>query len=101
MADYSYTIDKVTTLPFFGGQYDVVSQIEWHMTAKAGAISTDYYAVTPIPTDDLTNFTPYSQLTNDDMVAWLQRLVDIDWVKSCIDFQLQQLQVQKTNTQSR
>lgn len=101
MADYKWNIDKVTTIPFFGGQYNVVSNVEWHMTATAGRYTTDYYGASKIPTDDLTDFIPYDQLNNDHIAEWLESAVDVPWLKSCLDYQLQLLQKPTTVVQQR
>lgn len=101
MTAYTWNIDNVETIKFFGGQYDVVSRISWHMTAKAGALTANQYGATDVPVDDLTHFTPYTQLTNDDLAAWLEELVDVPWLYACLDLQIQQMQIPSATTISR
>ena len=102
MTSYAWSIDKVSTIAFFGGQPDVVSQIAWHMTAIAGSVlKAEYYGITNIPTVNLEDFVPYSQLTNTDMIAWLEQLVDVNLVKATLDQQLQAMQVPQTIVQVR
>lgn len=101
MAQYKWHIDKVATLNFFGGQYNVVSRVEWHMSAENVPFKTDYYGATDLPLDDLTYFKPYNQVTNDDIIGWLNTLVDVPWVQSCLDLQLQQMQTPSATTISR
>lgn len=101
MIQYTWNIDKVETLKFFGGQYNVVCNVQWHRTAQQGVVKTDFYGATAIPTGDLTKFTPYDTLTNDDIAVWLDDLVDLPWVNGCLTAQLQALQQPKTATISR
>lgn len=101
MADYQWNIDKVETIRFFGGQYDVVSKVDWHMTATAGTLKTDYYGSTVIPTDDLTHFVPYGYLTNDQISHWLEEIIDMQWLHNLLDYQLQKMQQPSATTISR
>lgn len=101
MTEYVWNIDKVDTIKFFGGQYDVVSKISWHMTAKAGTLTAEQYGTTDVPTDDLTHFTPYNSVTNEELSRWLEELVDVPWLKSCLDLKIQQMQIPSATTISR
>lgn len=101
MTDYCWSVDKIDMLPFFGGQSNVVCGASWHVTATSGLLKTDFYGHTDVGIEDLTDFIPYSELTNDIIVEWIKAAVDETWIKSCLDLQLKQLQSANIITQIR
>jgi hypothetical protein len=82
MNQYTWTVNSMYTLPVVGDYQDVVvvatytvSGTDGTYTASLGSNSCQFEA----PSSD---FTPYAQLTNDQVVGWIQDTIGADGVAS-------------------
>lgn len=80
---YDLTISKLDTYDT-RDKTDVVRQIYWRLKATKGAISSEHYgaALLPPPSD---NFTPLNELTEAQVVQWLQEHMNYEVVKKALD----------------
>jgi hypothetical protein len=67
----------VDCYPTDGSYTDVVYNVNWIVTGTSDTLDPDGNAYTAttigtqaISTDDLSNFTPFADLTNSDVVSW-------------------------------
>jgi len=69
---FNWTIEKMDCYPQYAGQTDVVFTVYWRLTGidgtysawDAGSLALTYTAGTP--------YTPYNQLTQDQVVGWVK-----------------------------
>lgn len=69
---YATHILALTCYPEFEGQRDVVFNVAWKMTGSDGVRVGEYRSKTSVPYTD-GPFTPYSLLTEPQVVAWVDR----------------------------
>jgi len=79
MVTYNWNCKTVDAYPSVGENTNIVYNVHWRVTAvsdqvdsegnafKASAIGTQV-----LNTEDITEFTPFDQLTNDQVVQWVK-----------------------------
>lgn len=68
-----WTILKMTTLPDFQGSIDFVWGVVWQCTVTVGGVSASIVGnVTLDPESPGVTYTPYEDLTEDQVVAWVK-----------------------------
>ena len=84
MITYDWNCKTVDVHPQEDEQTDVVYNVHWIVTGATTEGGKEYSA-TNIGTqvlniDDITNFIPFDQLTNDEVVAWTQATMGAEQV---------------------
>lgn len=63
------------------GLSDVVTTIHWEYNATKDIDEKTYFAesygVTPVPMPSGNNFTPYEELTKEQVTGWIEDILDI------------------------
>jgi len=79
MTTYNWNCKTVDCYPEQNNEADVVYNVHWVVTGVSDEVDSDGnpYSATKIGTQTLdtsqiTNFIPFDQLTNDEVVAWTQ-----------------------------
>ena len=68
---------------------DVIYNIHWRYNAtNENGISAESYGSQGVGTPDLESFTPYSQITKEQVIEWLEASIDISALKSQLDNQI-------------
>ena len=98
---YSWTINNLDVRPSENGLTDVVYNIHWTYTAVSDQLDPEGnpYSATNIgtqvlDTSSITNFIPFDQLTNDEVVAWTKGAMgdtQVAEIESSIEKQIQDL----------
>lgn len=70
MIEYTWKVTKMDTLPEYDGRTDVVCAIHWVAMATDGTYSAQVRGVQDISLDADQSFTPYSDLTEEQVVGW-------------------------------
>ena len=92
---YSWVIEQMQEVPKQGSLTDVVINISWRRyataevdgeTQTAGALG--FYSC-PAPSG--TDFTPYDQLTEDQVIGWLEAGLDMEAIDRNLTVQLEEL----------
>jgi hypothetical protein len=81
---YSWSVTSMYTLPEVEGETDVVVLAQWAVSGTDGTYSETLGNNTTqftISADD-PNFTPYAELTEEQVVGWIQTILDEDGVAS-------------------
>ena len=86
---YSWVIDSMEVIPSIDGLTNVVNTVNWSYngispTSTHGKISGN--SVMPLPLSE--NFTPYSELTQDIVISWLESTLDIPNLQTRVDAQI-------------
>ena len=84
MITYNWNCKTVDAYVEEAGNDDVVYNVHWTVTGTTTEGGKEYSA-TSIGTrilniDDITNFIPFDQLTNDEVVAWTQATMGAEQV---------------------
>jgi len=80
MPDITYTwlISQLDCAPQENNLDDVVKTIHWRYQATDGTHTTDCYGSIGVGEVDPDDFTPYADLTKDQVIAWLETQLDVD-----------------------
>ncbi len=84
---YDWNCKTVDCYPTDQSYTDVVYNVHWIVTGTSDTLDPDGNAYTAtsigtqaISTDDITDFTPFDDLTNADVVAWTKAAMGADQV---------------------
>ena len=66
---YTWTVTAMDCYPQAEGHTDVVFTVHWTCSGTDGTYNGSVYSTCSIPISP-TNFTPYDQLTNDQVIGW-------------------------------
>jgi hypothetical protein len=69
---YSWTIDKVSVLPTFGGKSDVVNNVDYTITARDGDKIATLNSGAFFEEPDLTSFVEFKNLNDVVYVQWVK-----------------------------
>jgi hypothetical protein len=70
-ATITWSITSMDCYPTVGSETDVVFTVHWNCTGVQDTYSTSIYAACSVPTPSGSSFTPYSQLTQDQVLGWV------------------------------
>ena len=81
---YSWSVTSMYTLPEVEGETDVVVLAQWAVSGTDGTYSETLGSNTTQFTisADSPNFTPYDELTEEQVVGWIQGVLGEDGVAS-------------------
>lgn len=71
-----------------GDLQDVVITIHWRYAAEKENVLTDVYGATSMPLPTGEDFTPYEELTKEQVCGWLEATLDVLAMEESLDKQL-------------
>jgi hypothetical protein len=77
---YNWTISEMDCVPQEDGKTDVVVVAHWNVFATDGTYTSSAYGTQSFTYDSGKAFIPYSSLTQDEVVGWVQAGMGIDAV---------------------
>jgi hypothetical protein len=80
MTTYQWTIQALDCVPQEDGKTDVVVTAHWNVSATDGAYTSSAYGTQSFTYDSAKSFTPFSSLTQDQVIGWVQESMGIDAV---------------------
>lgn len=80
--EYNWNVVQMDCYPQVQGEDDVVFTVHWTVSANDGTYSSSAYGSTGIAVDESGSFTPYNQLTKDQVIGWVQSAMGVDAVTS-------------------
>lgn len=69
---YNWTIQAMDCVPQEDGHTDVVVVAHWNVSATDGTYTSSAYGTQSFTYDPVSTFTPYNQLTQEQVVGWVQ-----------------------------
>jgi len=75
MIKYDWNCKTVDVYPKDGDFTDVVYNVHWIVTGYDNSVppvQANIYGTQSLNTSDITNFIPFDELTNNEIVAWTQ-----------------------------
>ena len=91
MTTYTWIINVMETAPTENGLTDVVKAVQWRLQGNNGTHTTEIYDTLQLSSADPTNFTSYSDLTHDQVVSWIETVLDVNALKAQLDNKLNEL----------
>lgn len=92
---YKWVISQLDCIPQDGSYTDVVVVCHWRRQATEIVDGKDYftecYGAQSFSSQDIQDFTPYDQLTFDQVCGWLESSLDVAAMDASLDQQIQNL----------
>lgn len=92
MANYEWNILSLSCYPQAEGEQDVVFQVSWQCAASEGSFPNAFGAVAtgcvPVTYQAGTTFTPYDQLTQDQVWGWVNSQIDRTQIEEGLQVQI-------------
>jgi len=82
MTTYTWTIQSMPAYAQIDGQTDVVFQVNWQCNANDGGYQANTYGSVPVTYTAGTPFTPYNQLTQEQVWGWVNPSIDRPEIES-------------------
>ena len=89
MTTYNWLISQLDTAPQEGNLNDVVKTIHWRYVGEDADYRAEVYSTYACPSPSETDFTAYPDLTEADVIGWLEDGIDVESLKSNIDAQIE------------
>lgn len=83
----TWLVEQMTSYPEKDGYSDVVFTVNWRVNANDGNYSATTYGSIGVTLDPEAPFTPYAQLTQEQVVGWVQSAMGAEQV-AAIEFNL-------------
>ena len=92
MTTYTWTVTAMDCYPEVDGEADVVFTVHWNLTGTDEEYSSSVYSTQAVTVDSAEPFTPYAQLTQDQVLNWVWTSgVDKDVTEAAVNQQIQNL----------
>lgn len=88
---YTWNVNTMDAAPSEDGLTDVVKVVHWRLTASDGVHSVDAYSTVSLDSPDPEHYTAFADLTQEQVISWVESRLDVDSLKSNLETQLQNL----------
>lgn len=86
---YSYNILNIEVTPSFNGMTDIVCNVDFEYIANNGnGVTAKVVRRKPFWEADPANFTPYSSITKQQIIEWIEASTDMNALKKIVDYEL-------------
>jgi hypothetical protein len=89
MITYNWVISQLDTAPQSEGLTDVVKVVHWRYVGEDADYRAEIYSTYSCPSPSATDFTAYPDLTEADVIGWLEAGLDVQSLKDGIDAQIE------------
>ena len=90
-ATITWSVTQMDCYPQADNETDVVFNVHWTCSGAQDAYSSSVYATCSVPLSGTGPFTPYSQLTQDQVLGWIwANGVDKDATEAAVQQQIDQ-----------
>lgn len=79
---YNWNVLQMSAYPEYEGETDVVFLVNWGLTGVDGEYIGYVYGSTPVTLNPESPFTPYADLTLDQVVGWVQDALGAEQVSA-------------------
>lgn len=80
MPIYNWIIERLDCYPERDGETDVVFTVHWRLNAQDGEYGASGYGTVGLTYDPAAPFTPYADLTQAQVVGWVQAALGAEQV---------------------
>ena len=88
---YQWVVNELSTAPSEDGLTDVVKIVHWSRIATQDEIVVPSYGTMYCTTPSETDFTAYPDLTQEQVVGWLDAGLDVLTIDAYLDKQIQDI----------
>lgn len=92
----TWEIDALDAYPQHDGKQNVVSTAHWRVNGSDGDYTASVYGSTGLTYDDSAPFTPFDNLTKDQVIVWVRNTLGSDAVNNIEDSVSAQIEEQKS-----
>jgi hypothetical protein len=89
--NYNWVISSLETAPVDGELNDVVKTVHWRYQATDGDYQAETYSSYACSEPSESDFTAYPDLTEADVIGWLEAGLDVEAMKASIETQIENL----------
>ena len=87
----TWTVVQMDCYPEEDGETDVVFTVHWTLTGSDGTYTGSVYGSQAVTVDPAAPFTPYADLTQDQVIGWAQDAMGAEQVTAFEDNVAQQI----------
>jgi hypothetical protein len=89
MTNITWTVTAMNCYPTVGSETDVVFTVHWTCSGNDGTYTSSVYSTCSVPTPTGTTFTPYADLTQEQVLGWVwANGVDKDATEAAVQAQI-------------
>jgi hypothetical protein len=88
MIEFNWIISAMECIKNEGDLNDVVITIHWRYAATKDEFTTETYGSISMPLPTGEEFTPYEQLTKEQVCGWLEATLDVPAMENSLEAQL-------------
>jgi hypothetical protein len=89
MIQYNWVITQLDTAPSEDGLTDVVKTVQWKYQAQDAEYFSEVYGSMACAIPSETDFTAYPDLTEDQVISWLEAGNDVEALKTYLDAKIE------------
>jgi hypothetical protein len=79
--NYNWTISALDCKVKEGTLENVVNVVHWRLSASNDNFTAETYSATAMPSPSGDNFTTYNDLTKEQVVQWLETILDLELIE--------------------
>lgn len=88
MTEYSWNIDQLLCAKSLDGLTDVVREVSWSRILTDNTYTVSCNGRSSVSEPDPTSFTPFNELTEQQVISWLYTVVDVTAIDASLNEQL-------------
>ena len=88
MVNYNWIISDLVAKIQDGELSNIIETVHWRYQATDGEHTADVYGSVGLEAPDAESFKPYEEVTEADVIAWLESKLDVEAMQSGLDAQL-------------
>jgi hypothetical protein len=88
MVNYNWVISDLVAKIQDGELSNIIETVHWRYQATDGEHTADVYGSVGLEAPDAESFKPFEEVTEADVIAWLEDKLDVEAMQSGLDAQL-------------
>ena len=88
MVNYNWIISDLVAKIQDGELSNIIETVHWRYQATDGEHTADVYGSVGLEAPDAESFKPFEEVTEADVIAWLESKLDVEAMQSGLDAQL-------------
>jgi len=88
MVNYNWIISDLVAKIQDGELSNIIETVHWRYQATDGEHTADVYGSVGLEAPDAESFKPFEEVTEADIIAWLEAKLDVEAMQSGLDAQL-------------
>jgi hypothetical protein len=88
MVNYNWIISDLVAKIQDGELSNIIETVHWRYQATDGEHTADVYGSVGLEAPDAESFKPFEEVTEADVISWLEAKLDVEVMQSGLDAQL-------------